>query len=67
MINCNTGSCALTPNNVVTFDNQKYSAKLSDCETLVAADCSEWPDFAVYAKTTASKKLVNNYITRKLT
>lgn len=33
---------------------------VSDCETLVAADCSERPDFAVYAKTTSNKKLVRH-------
>lgn len=52
------GFCALTPKTVVTFDNQKLSYKMQECETLVAADCSESPDFAIYGQTTANNILV---------
>jgi hypothetical protein len=49
--------CDVTPGAVQTFDNVTYDADLSECPTLISADCSATPRYAVYARKIAADKL----------
>ena len=44
------GLCDVAPKSVVTFDNVTLSYELPNCYTLVSADCSANPRYAVFAK-----------------
>ncbi|KAG8227586.1 hypothetical protein J437_LFUL000686 [Ladona fulva] len=44
------GSCVITPSSVLTLDNDTYHYQSSHCWTLVAADCAEFPKFAIFTK-----------------
>jgi len=44
------GYCVNTPTSVLTFDNFTYPATLSECPTLMAADCDDKPRFAVLSR-----------------
>lgn len=46
------GICNVAPKAVVTFDNVTLNYDLPSCYTLVSADCSPTPRFAVFAKKT---------------
>jgi hypothetical protein len=44
------GVCDVAPKSIVTFDNVTLSYDLPSCYTLISADCSSSPRFAVLAK-----------------
>jgi len=46
------GICNVAPESVVTFDNATLKYECPSCYTLVSADCSEQPRYAVFAKKT---------------
>ncbi|XP_071450654.1 vitellogenin-6-like [Hetaerina americana] len=43
-------SCVVTPSSVLTLDNDTYHYHSSHCYTLVSADCSDHPMYAVFTK-----------------
>merc|ERR1712071_659862 len=47
-----TGVCNVAPESVVTFDNVTLKYECPTCYTLVSADCSAQPRYAVFAKKT---------------
>lgn len=51
------GYCLNTPSTVLTFDNVTYSADLSECNTLLAADCDEKPRYAVLSRKLSADKV----------
>lgn len=48
------GICDVAPKSIVTFDNVTLSYDLPSCYTLVSADCSPSPRYAVFAKKTST-------------
>jgi len=46
------GICNVAPNSVVTFDNATLEFECPTCYTLISADCSDQPRYAVFAKKT---------------
>jgi len=51
------GYCLNTPKTVLTFDNTTYQAELTECPTLLAADCDDKPRFAVLSRKLAEDKV----------
>jgi hypothetical protein len=51
------GICDVAPKAVVTFDNVTMNADLPTCYTLISADCSPTPRYAVFAKKTTGPSL----------
>lgn len=51
------GICDVAPKAVVTFDNVTMNADLPTCYTLISADCSPNPRYAVFAKKTTGPSL----------
>jgi hypothetical protein len=51
------GICDVAPKAVVTFDNVTMNADLPTCYTLISADCSPNPRYAVFAKKTTGTSL----------
>jgi hypothetical protein len=51
------GYCIGTPATVLTFDNATYHADLSECPTLLAADCDDKPRYAVLLRKLAADKV----------
>jgi len=49
--------CDVTPGAVQTFDNLTYFGDMSECPTLVSADCTKKPRYAVLANKIASDKI----------
>jgi len=47
-----TGVCNVAPESVVTFDNVTLRYECPTCYTLISADCSAQPRYAVFAKKT---------------
>lgn len=47
------GTCNVAPNAAVTLDNVTLSYELPTCYTLISADCSPSPRYAVFAKKTS--------------
>lgn len=47
-----TGVCNVAPESVVTFDNVTLKYECPTCYTLVSADCSAQPRYAVFARKT---------------
>ena len=46
------GVCSVAPESVVTFDNATLKFECPTCYTLISADCSAQPRYAVFAKKT---------------
>lgn len=44
------GVCGVAPNSAVTFDNVTLNYEMPSCYTLISADCSASPRYAVFAK-----------------
>ncbi|XP_057380358.1 uncharacterized protein LOC130702764 [Daphnia carinata] len=44
------GVCDVAPQEVVTFDKVKTNYELTSCYTLISADCSPTPRYAIFAK-----------------
>jgi hypothetical protein len=51
------GYCDVTPHAIQTFDNSTYYADLSECHTLLSADCAEKPRYAVLGRKLSSDKM----------
>lgn len=51
------GYCVHGPASVITFDNYTYNAELSDCPTLLAADCDNKPRYAVLSRKLSADKI----------
>jgi hypothetical protein len=51
------GYCVHSPQSVITFDNFTYNSELSDCPTLLAADCDDKPRFAVLSRKLGADKI----------
>jgi hypothetical protein len=51
------GYCVHGPAATITFDNSTYNADLTDCPTLLAADCDDKPRFAVLSRKLAADKV----------
>lgn len=51
------GYCAANPATILTFDNMTYHADMSECPTLLAADCDDKPRFAVLSRKIAADKI----------
>jgi hypothetical protein len=51
------GVCQLTQHAVSTFDNLTYTADISECPTLLSADCGPTPRYAVFANKNAGDKV----------
>ena len=47
------GTCNVAPTTAVTLDNVTLSYELPTCYTLISADCSPSPRYAVFAKKTS--------------
>lgn len=57
------GYCVHSPASVITFDNFTYNAALTDCPTLLAADCDDKPRYAVLSQKLGADKVgVTMYI-----
>jgi len=57
--------CDVTPSAVQTFDNLTYHADMSECPTLISADCTDKPRYAVLGQKISSDKLVSHLFPRQ--